>query len=147
MKVILLQDVKGQGKKGDMKEVSPGYAQHFLFKQGLACLATKGNVKVREQQQKAVAKQKEKKKETAELLAKKVTEMVVQIKGKAGVNGRLFGAITSKQIADELANIGIKVDKRKIELPDPIRMLGQTIVIVKLHPEVKAEVKVHVLEE
>ncbi|GAV14810.1 MULTISPECIES: 50S ribosomal protein L9 [Paenibacillus] len=147
MKVILLQDVKGQGKKGQVKEVSEGYAQNFLIKQGLARPATDGNLKTLDQQKKSEDKRKEQEKIDAEMLAAKLGETTVELKAKAGEGGRLFGAITSKQIAEALAGMKIKIDKRKIELNDPIRTLGFTNVAVKLHPEVKATMKVHVTEE
>lgn len=147
MKVILLKDVKGQGKKGDVKELSEGYVRNFLLPQGLAKLASDGNLKTLEVQNASEQKRKEKEKEDAEALAKKLGEMTVVVKTKAGEGGRLFGAITSKQIAEALAEQGIKIDKRKIELEDPIRTLGVTQVPVKLHPQVKAKLNVQAAEE
>lgn len=147
MKVIFLKDVKGQGKKGEIKDVSEGYAQNFLMPRGLVRPATEGNVKTLEQQTAAELKRKAQEKEEAVQLGKKLEEMTVQLKAKAGEGGRLFGAITSKQVAEALEKLGIKLDKRKIEMHDPIRMLGVTQVPVKLHPEVKSTLKVHVTEE
>nr|prf ribosomal protein L17 [Geobacillus stearothermophilus] len=146
MKVIFLKDVKGKGKKGEIKNVADGYA-NFLFKQGLAIEATPANLKALEAQ-----KQKEQR-QAAELAnAKKLKEqlekLTVTIPAKAGEGGRLFGSITSKQIAESLqAQHGLKLDKRKIELADAIRALGYTNVPVKLHPEVTATLKVHVTEQ
>ncbi|GIO44466.1 MULTISPECIES: 50S ribosomal protein L9 [Paenibacillus] len=147
MKVIFLKDVKGQGKKGEIKEVSEGYAQNFLIPRGLVRPATDGNVKTLENQTAAEAKRKEREKEEAAELGKKLEEMTVTLKAKAGEGGRLFGAITSKQVAEALEKAGVKIDKRKIEMHDPIRSLGVTQVPVKLHPEVKSTVKVQVTEE
>ncbi|MBR2568401.1 MAG: 50S ribosomal protein L9 [Paenibacillus sp.] len=147
MKVIFLQDVKGQGKKGQIKEVSEGYGNNFLIKNGLARPATEGNMKTLEQQKKSEEKKKEQEKLDAEKLAAKIGETTVEVKTKAGEGGRLFGAVTSKQIAEGLAKIGMKIDKRKIELNEPIRSLGYTNVEVKLHPEVRGTLKVHVTEE
>ncbi|MEC0371162.1 50S ribosomal protein L9 [Paenibacillus chibensis] len=147
MKVIFLKDVKGQGKKGQVKEVSEGYASNFLLPRGLARLATDGNMKTLENQSAAEQRRKEQEKEEAQQLGKKLEDMMVQLKAKAGEGGRLFGAITSKQIAESLAELGVKVDKRKIELEEPIRHLGVTQMTVKLHPEVKATLKVQVTEE
>lgn len=147
MKVIFLQDVKGQGKKGQIKEVSEGYASNFLIPRGLVRPATEGNVKTLEQQKKSEVKRKEQEKIDAENLAAKLAESTVELKTKAGENGRLFGAVTTKQIGEALQAAGIKIDKRKIELSEPIRTLGYTNVTVKLHPEVRATVKVHVTEE
>lgn len=147
MKVIFLKDVKGQGKKGEIKDVSEGYAQNFLMPRGLVRPATDGNVKTLENQTAAELKRKEKEKEEAQALGKKLEEMTVTLKAKAGEGGRLFGAITSKQVAEALEKAGVKIDKRKIEMHDPIRTLGVTQVPVKLHPEVKATFKVQVTEE
>ncbi|USB33239.1 50S ribosomal protein L9 [Paenibacillus sp. YPG26] len=147
MKVIFLQDVKGQGKKGQVKEVSEGYAQNFLLPKGLVKPATQGNVKTLENQSAAELKRKQQEKEEAIELGKKLEEMKVELKAKSGEGGRLFGAITSKQIAEAMQGLGVKLDKRKIELNDPIRTLGVTQVTVKLHPEVKTTLKVQVTEE
>jgi large subunit ribosomal protein L9 len=147
MKVIFLKDVKGQGKLGEVKNVSEGYANNFLFPQGLAKVASEGAVKTLDNQKKAELKRKDKEKEAAEQLGKQIEALTVQIKAKSGEGGRLFGSITSKQIAEELEKLKIKVDKRKIDLPDPIRSMGITQVPIKLHPEVIAQVKVQVTEE
>jgi len=148
MKIILLKDVKGQGKKGDVKDLSEGYVRNFLLPQGLAKLASDGNLKTLELQTASEQKRKEKEKEDAKALAAKLEELTVVVKTKAGEGGRLFGAITSKQIAEALeGGHGIKVDKRKIELDEPIRTLGVTQVLIKVHPEVKAKLKVQAAEE
>ncbi|EPI02548.1 MULTISPECIES: 50S ribosomal protein L9 [unclassified Enterococcus] len=150
MKVIFLQDVKGKGKKGEVKEVPTGYAQNFLIKNNLAQEATKGSISQLAGQKKAQEKQE------AEILeqAKKLKEFleqedtVVELKAKAGEDSRLFGSIPSKQIAEGLnKQYKIKLDKRKIELNNPIRSLGYTSVPVKLHHEVTAKIKVHVVQE
>lgn len=148
MKVIFLKDVKGIGKQGEVKNVSDGYAHNFLFKQNLAIEASNSNLKSLE------AKKNKEKKEALEELeqSKKLKETIealtVELSAKAGEGGRLFGSVTSKQIADGLAKThNIKIDKRKFELPDGIRALGYTNVPVKLHPEVTATVKVHVREQ
>lgn len=147
MKVIFIKDMKGQGKKGQVKEVSEGYAQNFLFPRGVARPATEGNMKTLEQQNASEQKRKQQEKDEAVALGKQLEEMTVTVKAKSGEGGRLFGAITSKQIAETLAAQNIKIDKRKIELSEPIRHLGVTQVPVKLHPEVKATLKVQITEE
>ncbi|MBE7899385.1 50S ribosomal protein L9 [Paenibacillus polymyxa] len=146
MKVIFIKDMKGQGKKGQVKEVSDGYAANFLLPRGIARPATEGNMKTLENQNAAEEKRKQEEKEEAQVLGKKLEETTIQLKAKAGEGGRLFGAITSKQIAEAVAKTGIKLDKRKIELEEPIRTLGVTQMTVKLHPEVKATLKVQVTE-
>ncbi|GEN34668.1 MULTISPECIES: 50S ribosomal protein L9 [Aneurinibacillus] len=147
MKVIFLQDVKGQGKKGEVKEVSEGYARNFLLKKGLAKEATAGNLKMQEAHKKSEEKRKKEELEQAKKLAKIMEETTITIKAKSGEGGRLFGGVSTKQIAEELKKANFKVDKRKIELPEPIRTLGYTNVPIKLHQEVTATVKVHVVEE
>jgi large subunit ribosomal protein L9 len=147
MKVIFIKDMKGQGKKGQVKEVSEGYAQNFLLPRGIARPATDGNMKTLDNQKAAEDRRKQEEKAEAEALAKKLEAEVTELKAKSGEGGRLFGAITSKQIAEALAAKGMKVDKRKIELDEPIRTLGVTQVTVKVHPEVKATLKVQVTEE
>ncbi|AKG36858.1 50S ribosomal protein L9 [Paenibacillus durus] len=148
MKVIFIKDVKGQGKKGQIKEVSEGYATNFLLPRGMARPATEGNMKTLENQAAAEERRKQQEKEEAEQLGQKLSGLELTMKAKAGEGGRLFGAITSKQIAEALAKAnGITIDKRKIELEEPIRHLGTTQVQVKLHTEVKAVLKVQVTEE
>ncbi|GAS84069.1 50S ribosomal protein L9 [Paenibacillus sp. ClWae2A] len=147
MKVIFIKDMKGQGKKGQVKEVSEGYAQNFLLPRGIARPATDGNMKTLDNQKAAEERIKQEEKAEAEALAKKLEAEVTELKAKSGEGGRLFGAITSKQIAEALSKKGLKVDKRKIELDEPIRTLGVTQVTVKVHPEVKATLKVQVTEE
>lgn len=148
MKVIFLQDVKGQGKKGEVKEISEGYARNFLLPKGLVKEASTGNINTLKAQQNSEQKRKDKEKEDAQALGVKLAELTVVIKAKAGEGGRLFGAITSKQIAEALeAQTGVRLDKRKIELADPIRTLGVTQIPVKLHTEVKTTLKVQAAEE
>lgn len=148
MKVIFLKDVKGKGKKGEVKEVSTGYAQNFLLKNNVAIEATPGNLSQLEGQE-----NRQKKDEAAELaeakeLKDQVEKLTVELKAKTGEDGRLFGSITSKQIGQALEKQNkIKVDRRKMELPEPIRALGFTNVPIKLHPDVTATLKVHVTEE
>lgn len=147
MKVILKQDVKGQGKKGEVADVSEGYARNYLLKKDLAVEASKGNLRDLEATQK---KQKEREQEELER-AKKFKEQLektdVELTAKAGEGGRLFGAVSTKQIAEKLKSMNMKVDKRKIEIDQPIRSLGYTKVPIKIHPEVTAVVNVHVTEE
>jgi len=147
MKVIFLQDVKGQGKKGEIKEVSEGYARNFLLPKGVVQIATEGAKKTLNQQVASAQKKKDNEKKEAQELAARLSELTLVIKAKAGEGGRLFGAITSKQISEALEQQKISVDKRKIELEDPIRTLGVTKVTVKLYPDVKGTLSVQVVEE
>ncbi|GAA4724318.1 50S ribosomal protein L9 [Brevibacillus fulvus] len=147
MKVIFLQDVKGQGKKGEVKDLSEGYVRNFLLPKGLVKEATDSNIKSLEAKKRSEDKRKEQEKIEAQELAEKMKEMTVKIKGKAGEGGRLFGAISSKQVAQVLEEqFQVKLDKRKLEM-EPIRSLGVTQVKVKLHHDVTAILRVHVVEE
>ncbi|HZG59116.1 MAG TPA: 50S ribosomal protein L9 [Anoxybacillus sp.] len=148
MKVIFLKDVKGKGKKGEVKNVADGYAQNFLFKQGLAIEATPANLKALEAQKNKQKREAEEELARAKQLKEQLEQLTVKLSAKAGEGGRLFGSITSKQIAEALqSQHNIKIDKRKIELNDGIRSLGYTNVLIKLHPEVTATLKVHVSEQ
>ncbi|MBU8684168.1 50S ribosomal protein L9 [Bacillus haynesii] len=148
MKVIFLQDVKGKGKKGEVKNVADGYAHNFLIKKGLAVEATSANISVLEGQKKKEKKEAAEELKSAKELKKQLEDITVELSAKSGEGGRLFGSVTSKQIADALQKgHQLKIDKRKIELNDAIRSLGYTNVPVKLHPEVQATLKVHVKEQ
>jgi large subunit ribosomal protein L9 len=147
MKVIFLKDVKGKGKKGEVKNVADGYAHNFLIKQGLAVEATNANISSLEAQKKKQEKAAAEELAEAKKLKETLDQITVELTAKAGEGGRLFGSITSKQIAEELEKKhGIKIDKRKIELADAIRSLGHTKVPVKLHHDVTATLTVHVKE-
>lgn len=147
MKVIFLKDVKGKGKKGEVKNVADGYAHNFLIKQGLAVEASQANISSLNAQKKKEEKQAEEELAEAKKLKEEIEKLTVELTAKSGEGGRLFGSITSKQIADALQKTHkIKIDKRKIELEDAIRALGYTKVPVKLHTEVTATLNVHVKE-
>lgn len=147
MKVIFLKDVKGKGKKGEIKNVADGYANNFLIKNGHAVEATPGNIKSLEAQKKKEQHIAAEELAEAKKLKEKLDALTVELKAKSGAGGRLFGSITSKQISDALQKShGIKIDKRKMEM-DAIRALGYTKVPVKLHTEVNATLNVHVTEE
>lgn len=150
MKVIFLADVKGKGKKGEIKEVPTGYAQNYLLKNHLAQEANHGNVAAMKGKKKAQAKEEAESLQEAQALKDHLEDekTVVEIKAKAGEDGRLFGSVPSKQIAQALnQQYKIKVDKRKIDLKEPIRTMGYSHVPVKLHPEITAKIHVHVVEK
>lgn len=148
MKVIFLKDVKGKGKKGEVKDVSVGYAQNFLFKNNLAEEATPSSINKLKNQQKKVAQNEAEIKKEAEEIKTALTKLKVEIKAKSGEEGRLFGSITNKQIADELKKQhGYEVDRRKIDLANPIRSLGEAKVPVKLHVDVTGTINVLVVAQ
>ncbi len=147
MKVIFLEDVKGKGKKGEVKNVADGYARNHLLKNNLALEANNANMKTLKAKQRSDDKKAQEELEEAKALKEKIESLEVELKTKSGEGGRLFGSITSKNIAEELKKHNIKVDKRKIELDEPIRSLGYTNVPLKLHHDVTATVKVHVVEQ
>ncbi|UOE94121.1 50S ribosomal protein L9 [Alkalihalobacillus sp. LMS39] len=147
MRVIFLEDVKGKGKKGEVKNVAEGYARNFLLPNNLAVEASTGNVKNLEAQKKSEQKKADEELQKAQKYKEELESITVELKAKAGEGGRLFGAVSTKQIAETLAKMKKKVDKRKILLDEPIRALGYTNVPIKIHPEVVATVKVHIVEE
>ena len=147
MKVILQQDVRGQGKKGQLVEVSDGYARNFLLPKKLAVPATAENVNTMKQQEKARQAQMAAEKAEAQALAEKLKSIQVKLTAKAGEGGRLFGAISSKEIAQAAKEqCDLELDKKKIVLPEPIKTLGTHEVPVKLHKDVTAALKVVVAE-
>lgn len=143
MKVIFLQDVKGQGKKGEIKNVSDGYAKNFLLPKGVAVEATNSNLNDIKGKNESIQYQKDMAEENARALAKKLENVVVTLSVKAGDSGKLFGSITAKDIADKLkADTKIDIDKRKIVLPDGIKSLGNYTLEIKLHPGITGKLKV-----
>lgn len=148
MKVILLKDVKGTGKKGEMKEVSDGYARNFLLPKKMAVVADNTAVKELNEKNKAAENKAQKEYEAAVELGKKMEEMNIVIYSKSGDGGRLFGSITSKDIAEQLKKQhDIVVDKRKVLLNEPIRVLGSTNVEIKIHQKVTTKIRVDVREK
>ena len=148
MIVILNRDVKGTGKAGDVVKVSDGYARNMLLPKGYAKEATEGNIRSLEQQKAIAAEKKAEEKARAEAQAEKIAGLSVLIKTKAGDGGRIFGSITSKDIAEALqAQHGIEIDKKKIQLDAPIKQTGELEVGLKLYYEVNARLKVIVEAE
>lgn len=147
MKVILLADVKGLGKKGDIVNASDGHARNFLFPRKLAQEATDANMNVLNQKKESDRRKKLAELEAAQKLADELKGKEVKIIGKSGDNGRLFGSITSKDIAEELnKQYKVSIDKKKI-VTDTIRQLGTYEVEVKIYPEVSTKIKVVILEQ
>ena len=143
MIVILMKDVKGSGKAGDVVKVSDGYARNMLLPKGLAKEATEGNIRSLEKQKAIAAEKLEEQKAAAKEMAAKLENITLKIESKGGDSGKLFGSITSKDIAEALEKQeGMKVDKKKIDMKNPIKNEGEFHVKVKLFEQVNAEVKV-----
>lgn len=146
MKVIFLEDVKGKGKKGELKEVSDGYARNFLLPKKLAKEATTDNLNTFKMQEKAKAAQIAREKAEAQENAKKLESIVVKIPAKAGANGKLFGAVTSKEISEALKQLGMNIEKNKIVLAEPIKTYGAFDVKCKFGYEITGVIHVLVCE-
>lgn len=143
MQVILKQDVKGQGKKGQMVNVSDGYARNYLLPRGLAEIASKSNINVMKGKQESLEYKKKKELEEANAIAEKMKEIKVVLKAKAGDNGKLFGSVTSKDVSEALiSQHHIKLDKKKFVMPDGIKSLGTTVVDVKIYTGVTGKLNV-----
>ncbi|HEG9157024.1 TPA: 50S ribosomal protein L9 [Staphylococcus aureus] len=148
MKVIFTQDVKGKGKKGEVKEVPVGYANNFLLKKNYAVEATPGNLKQLELQKKRAKQERQQEIEDAKALKETLSNIEVEVSAKTGEGGKLFGSVSTKQIAEALkAQHDIKIDKRKMDLPNGIHSLGYTNVPVKLDKEVEGTIRVHTIEQ
>ena len=146
MKVILLQDVKGKGKKGQLIEVSDGYARNFMLPRKLATEATPDAVNTMRMNDKANQERIAREKAEAMETAKKLREMTVTVTAKGGGAGRLFGSVTNQEIADALAKTGIQLDKRKITIAEPIKNVGTYTVTCKLGYEITAPLTVKIEE-
>ena len=148
MKVILNQDIKGKGKKGQLVDVSDGYARNYLLPRDLAKPATNDNINVMKGQADAEAHRKQVELEQAKADAEKINAVTVELKAKAGENGKLFGSVTSKDVAEALKmQHHIKIDKKKFAMSDGIKTLGTTNVEVKIYQGVTAVLKVKVTEQ
>lgn len=145
MQVILKAKVKGVGNAGEVKDVSDGYARNYLLPRGLAVIADANAIKALEQQQQLAEKRDERELASSQNLKEKIENLNLKYQVKAGEGGRLFGSVTGKDIADEMARMGIKVDRRKIILAEPIRQLGNYEIEIRLHPQVTAILKLSIL--
>ena len=146
MKVILLQDVKGKGPKGQILEVSDGYARNFMLPKKIAIEATTDAINTVKMNDKATQERIAREKAEALATSKKLREMTVTVTAKGGGNGRLFGSVTNQEIADALAKTGIKLDKRKIQINDTIKNVGTYTVTCKLGYEITAPLSVKIVE-
>jgi len=147
MKVILKEDVKKLGSMGQVVDVADGFARNYLLPKGLAVEANIKNVKSMEHAQKVIHEKAKKLKESVQDFAQRLSGLTLVIKAKAGEEGKLFGSVTSMDIAEQLKNQGIEIDKKKISLEDPIKRLGTHTVGIRLHPEIDARITLQVVEE
>ena len=147
MKVILLQDVKGKGKKGQMIEVSDGYARNYMLPRKLAQEATADNINTMRMNDKAAAEKAAKERAEALEISKRLRDMILEVTAKGGGSGKLFGSVTNQEIADALKKkTGIALDKRKIVISDPIKNVGTYTVQCKLGYEISAPLTVKIIE-
>lgn len=144
MKVIFLKDVRNVASEGDVKEVKAGYAQNFLFKQGLAVEATPANMKALEKKLELIREREKNRIKDAADLAERLKTVKVSFSRKAGDTGRLYGAVTSQEIADAVKELGIDIDKKLIDLKEPIKTVGEHIVKVNIFKETKGQITVTV---
>ena len=147
MEVILREDIDNLGTRGQVVKVAPGYARNFLLPKRMAVAATESNKKIVEQERQAHLRKEAKVQGEAQELAKIMTGATVRIAQKAGENDQLFGSVTSKDIAEALTAQNYNIDRRKIQLDEPIRQLGEYKVAVRLHRDVTAEITVVVAKE
>ncbi len=145
MKVVLLKDVKGTGKKGEIKEVADGFARNFLLRQGLAKEANKSAIAENEFKKNATAYHKEVERQEAVTLAKQIEGKVVNLEIKCGDNGKTFGSITAKEIAEALNAQGFNLDKRKIELKESLKTVGSYTIIARVYPEISAKFTLNIV--
>lgn len=145
MKIILKQDVDSLGLAGHTFEVKDGYARNYLIPQGLALEATLRNIKLIESQKKHIEERRLKAREEAEKAAQLLSALVLTIAQKAGEEDKLYGSVTSMDIAEQLGRQGVDIDRKRIRLDRPIKALGEYMVPVRLHPEVTAQLKVVVV--
>ena len=144
MKVLLKQDVKNIGKKGEIVEVKEGYGRNFLIPNGLAAEASQGTLKQADEEKKAQERRKAREKAEAQETAQKMASLVLTLRHKAGEEGHLFGSVTNAEVAEGLKKRGFDIEKKKIHLDEPIRYVGRYTAQVRLHPEVAVSLGVAV---
>ena len=147
MKIILREDVENLGKVGDVVEVKPGYGRNFLIPRGKAVMATLGNIRKIEHDKKVILARQAKLKASATAVARRLAEVEIRIARKVGEQDKLYGSVTALDVAEALAALQLQVDRRQIQLDEPIKALGDFEVPVKLHTEVVQAVKVRVVAE
>ena len=147
MKIIFIKDVKGQGKKGQIKDVKDGYAKNFLIKNGYAVLATNTSVEILKKENKLDAQKKQEEIKKNQLLKQEIEKLKLTIYVKTGSNDKVFGNVSSKQISNELKKHNIDIDKKKIQITVPLTSLGYHNVKINLHKEVDATLKIELKKE
>lgn len=147
MKVILKDDVKNLGSMGQVVDVADGFARNYLVPRGLAVEANTKNIKSLEHEKKVIQEKAKKIKSQVQDISEKISSMTIVIKAKVGEEGKLFGSVTSMDIAEQMKNEGIEVDKKKISLEEPIKRIGSYSVNIKMHPEITTQVNIQVVEE
>ncbi len=147
MKVILREDLSNLGKAGELVEVKPGYGRNYLLPRALAVPATSVNVRQMDHQKRVIAAQQAKERASATATAQRISQIAVTLKRKVGEQGKLFGSVSSRDVAEAMAAAGAPVDRHTIQLTEPIRDLGTYDVQVKLHADVQAQIKVTVAAE
>ena len=145
MELILKETIDTLGEEGDIVKVKPGYGRNYLIPRGKAVLATKANLAILEQELSSIASRKEKERLAAEELSKKIAGVTVVIEQRVGEEDKLYGSVTSTDIAEKLASLGVAIDKRKIQLDEPIKSLGVTMVPCKTGYQMIAEIKVEIV--
>jgi large subunit ribosomal protein L9 len=147
MKVILREDVRNIGSMGQIIDVADGFGRNYLVPRGLAVEANTKNIKSLEHEKKVIQEKAKKIRNQAQDLAGKISNTTLVIKAKAGEEGKLFGSVTTMDVAEQLKKAGFDIDKKKISMEEPIKRIGSHTVKIKIHPEIATEVKVEVIEE
>jgi large subunit ribosomal protein L9 len=145
MELILKQTIESLGEEGDIVKVKPGYARNYLIPKKFGVIANKANLALLEQEKAAISSRREKQREAAETLSKKLSGTTITIEQRVGEEDRLFGSVTSADIAQKLAELDIEIDKRLILLPEPIKALGENTVPVKVGYQMTTDIAVHVV--
>ena len=147
MEVILREHVDNLGRRGEVVKVAPGFARNYLLPRKLALAVTEGNRKLIERERKVADAREAEDKQTADVLGSRLSQTEISIGRRVGETGQLYGSVTSADLAEALAAKGLEIDKRKIQLDDPIKAIGEFAVPVKLHRDVTVQLKVHVVKQ
>jgi large subunit ribosomal protein L9 len=147
MKIILKEDIRKLGKIGQIVDVADGYARNYLVPKGLAVEANTKNIRSMEHAKKIIHEKSRKIKDSAQDLASRISSITLTLKAKAGEEEKLFGSVTTMDIAEALLNEGIEIDKKKISLEEPIKRLGSYSVQIKIHPDVSVPLNIQVIQE